>query len=175
MSSAGLQPLPYFETGVAGKFLTFVVPAGNGCNLKCPFCLVRQRGENFDVYLRPEDLARFIREAAEVAPIFALTIQGYEPLLPKSQPYTQSILATGRFLGLPTSLVTNGVNLTDAINLLTTLAPSLLHVREYNDIGRSSVDAIIRVLGLDRRGAGSFSGRFCASESFPIRTQWSGG
>src|ERR1700730_9647545 len=126
MSAAGLQPKPDFESNIAGQFLTFVVPAPSGCNLKCPFCLVRQRREITDSYsyLQPGDLVRFIRETAERAPIFAVAIQGYEPLLPGSLPYTQAILATGRLLGLPTSLVTNGVRLADAIDLLTTLSPN---------------------------------------------------
>ena len=74
MATAGLLPQPEIEPGAAGSFLTFVVPAVNGCNLKCSFCLVRQRSEIADTDLRPEDFVRFIREAAERAPIFALAI-----------------------------------------------------------------------------------------------------
>src|SRR5258707_173950 len=107
MASAGLQPQPMPDS--AGQFLTFVVPAPDGCNLKCPFCLVRQRREITETCLQPEEFARFVREATERAPIFAVAVQGYEPLLPESLPYTQAILATGRFLGLPTAFVTNGV------------------------------------------------------------------
>jgi MoaA/NifB/PqqE/SkfB family radical SAM enzyme len=128
MGACALQPQQDYEPSAAGRFLTFVVPAENGCNLKCSFCLVRQRREITDTLLRPADLARFIREAAEGMPIFALAIQGYEPLLPESLPYTQSILATGRFLNLPTSLVTNGVKLADAVDLLTTLSPTKIAV-----------------------------------------------
>jgi hypothetical protein len=57
-----------------------------------PFCLVRQRREITNAYLQPYDFVRFIREAMERAPIFALAIQGYEPLLPESLPYTRAIL-----------------------------------------------------------------------------------
>jgi MoaA/NifB/PqqE/SkfB family radical SAM enzyme len=128
MGTAGLQPQPDSASDAIGQFLTFVVPAPDGCNLKCHFCVVRQRREITDTHLRPDDLARFIREAAERTPIFALAIQGYEPLLPQSLPYTQAILATGRFLGLPTSLVTNGTKLVDAIDLLTTLAPNKIAI-----------------------------------------------
>src|SRR5215468_2745907 len=133
MASAGLQPQPEIDINVltqfiTGQFLTFVVPALNGCNLKCPFCLVRQRREITDTNLQPDDLARFIREAAERAPIFAVAVQGYEPLLPESLPYTQAILATGRFLGLPTTFVTNGVELSDAVNLLRTLSPNKIAI-----------------------------------------------
>jgi MoaA/NifB/PqqE/SkfB family radical SAM enzyme len=105
-----------------------VVPALNGCNLKCPACLVQQRQEITETRLGPEGLARFIREAAQRAPIFALAIQGYEPLLPESLPYTQAILATGRFLNVPATLVTNGTGLSDAVDLLKTLTPTKIAV-----------------------------------------------
>jgi MoaA/NifB/PqqE/SkfB family radical SAM enzyme len=131
MASGALQPKIKNEPSTAaGQFLTFVVPAPGGCNLKCSFCLVRQRQEITDTLLRAEDYARFIREAAEQGrtPIFAIAIQGYEPLLPEALPYTQAILATGRFLGRPTTLVTNGVNLADSLDLLTTLSPNKIAI-----------------------------------------------
>src|SRR5258708_5924369 len=128
MTTVGLLPQPVLEPDAEGQFLTFVVPAQNGCNLRCSFCLVRQRREITDTRLRPGDFARFIREAWQRAPIFALAIQGYEPLLPDSLPYTQSILATGQFLGLPTSLVTNGLKLVDAVDLLKTLSPNKIAI-----------------------------------------------
>src|SRR6516225_10103900 len=133
MSSAGLQPQPENEPDAAGQFLTFVVPAPNGCNLKCAFCLIRQRREITDTHLQPCDFARFIREAAERAPIFALAIQGYEPLLPESLPYTQAILEAGQSLGVPTTLVTNGVFLREAVDLLTTLAPAKIAISLDSD------------------------------------------
>jgi MoaA/NifB/PqqE/SkfB family radical SAM enzyme len=100
MGATGLLPHPDYEPDVNGKFLTFVVPAPTGCNLKCSFCLVRQRREIIETNLKPEDFTRFIREVADREPIFALAIQGYEPLLPESLPYTQAILAVGRFFGV---------------------------------------------------------------------------
>jgi MoaA/NifB/PqqE/SkfB family radical SAM enzyme len=128
VGNAGLQPNPDHKEGAVGQFLTFVVPALNGCNLKCSFCLVRQRREITETCLEPEDYARFICEAAQRAPVFALAIQGYEPLLPESLPYTQAILAAGRFQNLPTTLVTNGVRLFHAINLMNTLAPTKIAI-----------------------------------------------
>jgi MoaA/NifB/PqqE/SkfB family radical SAM enzyme len=128
MASAGLHPQPDVGPGARGKFLTFVVPATGSCNLSCAFCLVRQRGELTGKHLRPEDFARFIRKAAERPPIFAVSIQGHEPLLPASLPYTQAVLATGRLLGLPTAMVTNGVLLADALDLLAVLAPSKIAI-----------------------------------------------
>jgi MoaA/NifB/PqqE/SkfB family radical SAM enzyme len=128
MASAGLQPQPDFDADSAGQFLTFVVPSLNGCGLECPFCLIRQRREITETSLGPNDLVRFIREAAQRAPIFAVAIQGYEPLQPGSLPYTQAILGTGRFLNLPTTLVTNGVELVDAVDLLKTLSPAKIAI-----------------------------------------------
>jgi hypothetical protein len=104
------------------------VPAADGYNLGCSFCLIQQRGEVTSKYLRPEDFARFIQEAAERSPIFAVSIQGHEPLVPASLPYAQAVLATGRFLGLPTAMVTNGVLLADTLDLLAALAPSKIAI-----------------------------------------------
>jgi MoaA/NifB/PqqE/SkfB family radical SAM enzyme len=128
VSAGGLRPHPDDQSEPNSHFLTFVLPAPDGCNLKCPFCIVRQRREITETRLRPDDLVRFIREAYERAPIYALAIQGYEPLLTTSLPYTQAILATGRLLRIPTSLVTNGVLLSDALDLLTVLAPSKISI-----------------------------------------------
>jgi MoaA/NifB/PqqE/SkfB family radical SAM enzyme len=128
MASAGLQPQPDCGSESAGLFLTFIVPASRGCNLKCSFCLVRQRREIAETCLQPDDFARFVRETADRAPIFAIAIQGYEPLLPESMPYTQAILASGRFRRLPTTLVTNGVKLADTVDQLKTLSPNKIAI-----------------------------------------------
>jgi MoaA/NifB/PqqE/SkfB family radical SAM enzyme len=128
VAAAGLRPRPDDEPEPNSQFLTFVVPAPEGCNLKCSFCLIRQRREISETHLGPRDLVRFIREASERAPVYALAIQGYEPLLPASLPYTQAILATGKLLGIPTSLVTNGVLLSDAVGLMEVLAPSKIAI-----------------------------------------------
>jgi MoaA/NifB/PqqE/SkfB family radical SAM enzyme len=127
MAASGLHPEPDCEHG-AGQFLTFVVATPGGCNLSCSYCIVRQRREIAETCLTPNDLVRFVREAVEQRPTFALAIQGYEPLLAESLPFTQAILGTGRFLRIPTSLVTNGTKLAGAVDLLTTLAPSKIAV-----------------------------------------------
>jgi MoaA/NifB/PqqE/SkfB family radical SAM enzyme len=128
LGSAGLIPHDFVGCHFGSWFLTFVVPAPGGCNLDCSFCLVRQRREMSANYLSPDDLMLFIREAAEQAPIFAIAIQGHEPLLPESLPYTTAVLSTGRLMGIPTSLVTNGVLLNDAVDLLSTLMPTKMAV-----------------------------------------------
>jgi MoaA/NifB/PqqE/SkfB family radical SAM enzyme len=128
MASVGLLPDSVDEEECNGHFLTFVVAAPGGCNLNCSFCLIRQRGEIKEHSLRPNDLVRFIEEVAERGPIYALAIQGYEPLLPGSLPYTKAVLTTGQRLGLPTTLVTNGVLLGDAIDSLKALAPTKIAI-----------------------------------------------
>jgi MoaA/NifB/PqqE/SkfB family radical SAM enzyme len=118
-----------------GRFLTFIVPAPQGCNLKCSFCFIRQRQEGAEfrgrkdgAVLRPGDLARFIDEVCEQGPVVALAVQGHEPLLAESEPYTQTVLAKGKALGLPTALVTNGVRLAEALTWLKKLAPNKMAI-----------------------------------------------
>jgi uncharacterized Fe-S cluster-containing radical SAM superfamily protein len=128
MTAIGLLPDSVGERQCSGHFLTFVVAAPGGCNLSCAFCLVRQRRESGKRSLRPIDLVQFIEEVAERSPIYALAIQGHEPLLPESLPYTEAILTTGQRLNIPTTLVTNGVLLGGAIGLLRTLAPTKIAI-----------------------------------------------
>ena len=121
--------LPSFVDNDGGCIITFVVPAPNGCNLACPFCYVRQRQEDqASPNLVPEDYSRFIKEAAGHYSIAAVCIQGYEPLLDASFDYTRAILATGRWLGLTTSLISNGTNLAKRVDALAVLQPARLSV-----------------------------------------------
>jgi sulfatase maturation enzyme AslB (radical SAM superfamily) len=128
MSVVGLLPDDVCEKECNGIFLTFVVAAPGGCNLRCAFCSVRQRREIGKHSLRPNDFVRFIEEVDQRSPIYALAIQGYEPLLPESLPYTEPILTTGQRLGLPTTLVTNGFFLGGAVGLLKALAPTKISI-----------------------------------------------
>jgi MoaA/NifB/PqqE/SkfB family radical SAM enzyme len=100
------------------QYLTFIVPASRGCNLRCPFCIVRHRKEAEETLLRPEDFVRFIAEALIDKDTYALSLQGYEPLLPESMHYSEAILQTGADFGVSTILVTNGVYLGDAFERL---------------------------------------------------------
>ncbi|MEJ2228370.1 MAG: radical SAM protein [Alphaproteobacteria bacterium] len=159
MASVGIMPdqryLPCVQP--QGKFFTFILPAPNGCNLACAFCLIRQRQEINASTLKPADYARFIRETASLNPIYAISIQGYEPLLPATLPYTQAVLATGRLLNLPTDLVTNGLGLRNTIPLLKATRPDRLvvsldasaemaahhdHLRGKNGAWEATVDGI---------------------------------
>ena len=112
-----------------GSILTFIVPSSNGCDLACPFCFVGQRGEDeAAMELDAEDYALFIRRVIEQQDTAAICIQGYEPLLPESFPYTRAILSTGQWLNIPTSLVTNGTHLAQWVDELAVLAPGRISV-----------------------------------------------
>lgn len=93
--------------------LTFIVPAPEGCDLDCPFCFIRRRAEQAtEGILGAADYSRFVSEAsAVVRSIDAVCIQGYEPLLPISFPFTREILIAAKRYGIPTGLVTNGTHL----------------------------------------------------------------
>lgn len=109
--------------------LTFIVPAPNGCNLKCPFCYIDRRNEAARALdLSPDDYVAFIEQAAAQETVGAICIQGYEPLLPESFTYTRAILEAGGRLGVPTSLVTNGTYLERWIDELAELQPAKIAV-----------------------------------------------
>jgi molybdenum cofactor biosynthesis enzyme MoaA len=127
MANLGHHPEDDQNTNL-GWLLTFIVPAFGGCNFRCGFCLIRQRREINDKLLYPDAHVIFIREIYERAKISALAIQGHEPLLPASIPCTFSIITTGHQLRLPTSLITNGFMLTEAIPQLKETPPRKLCV-----------------------------------------------
>lgn len=128
MPAAAIMPKERHPPQEQGNFLTFVLPAPNGCNLACAFCLIRQRQEISASTLKPDDYARFIRETTSLTPVLSISIQGYEPLLPATLPYTQAVLATGLMRNLPTGLVTNGLGLRRAIPLLKATCPDRIAV-----------------------------------------------
>lgn len=99
---------------------TFVVPARNGCNLNCPFCAVRARRETVieDVSLGTDDYVRFLDALAAEVCLGAVTLQGYEPLLPESWQCSVALLSAGNQLGVPTALITNGTFLAERVAAL---------------------------------------------------------
>lgn len=102
---------------------TFVVPAPNGCNLNCAFCVVRARREAKagDAHLAVEDYLQFLEVLHAEFPLGLVSLQGYEPLLPESWGYSKAILKKGNELGLRTALITNGTHLVDHIDDLVVL------------------------------------------------------
>ena len=122
--------LPY-DTAMAersGYFITFIVPAQAGCNLKCGFCFIRQRTANAVNALETRHYCDFISAVYNTEHIYAISIQGFEPLLPAAQAYTNAILATGTSLQLPVNLVTNGTYLRESIDWLATSSPATIAV-----------------------------------------------
>jgi len=112
----------------SSNFLTFIIPAADGCNLSCSYCIIAQRQEITRKTLNPKDYVAFIEGAAAHTHISAIAIQGYEPLLPSSLPYSAAILSAGQDLGIPCTLVTNGVHLMSALEPLTKFNPNRIGV-----------------------------------------------
>ncbi len=106
-----------------GVALTVIVPAIE-CNLSCSFCAIRQRREIGTTVLSPADYVYFLEDIVQSQPAAMISIQGYEPLLPESWPYTSAILSKARDLGISRSLVTNGVTLAERASDLAALAPT---------------------------------------------------
>ena len=123
---AALPSYAWIDNGV---IITLVEPAIFGCDLDCSFCFIVQRDEaQVAVRLLPRDYANFIRGVSRSCKTASVCIQGYEPLLPDSFPYTRAILSTGQWLNIPTSLVTNGTHLTQWIDELAVLVPGRISV-----------------------------------------------
>lgn len=125
-----LAALPeHLSPSLASSILTFIVPAPNGCNLRCPYCYIDRRNEAArSLDLLPKDYVAFIEQTARREEIGAICLQGYEPLLPESFDYTRAILAVGQRLGIPTSLVTNGTYLDRWVDELAELRPHKITV-----------------------------------------------
>jgi pyruvate-formate lyase-activating enzyme len=117
MANVGLPPKDWSSTE-SGEFLTYILPASGGCNLKCSFCLIAQRQETTGNSLPASGFADYTRGVARKYHVVGLAIQGHEPLLPSSLEYAEAILSTAAELGIPASLVTNGTHLPAALPLL---------------------------------------------------------
>jgi MoaA/NifB/PqqE/SkfB family radical SAM enzyme len=113
-----------------GDVVTVVVPAPNGCDLKCPFCIIGQRGEreSWPISLRPGDYTALIGEWVRTRQVACIAIQGDEPLLPEAIEYTFAILETAKVHGIPSSIVTNGTNLKQQVAQLRALSLDFLCV-----------------------------------------------
>ena len=92
---------------------TFVLPAPQGCNLGCPYCVIAQRQEAVDSKLSHLDYLEFLLDILVNFKIGKMSIQGFEPLLPETWPLTKMMLKTACQLGCETSVITNGTYLVD--------------------------------------------------------------
>ncbi len=114
--------LPKFKELKDGDIAaTFIVPAPEGCNLNCPFCAIRLRREADVQSLALRDYVEFVGEMCRSHQIALVSIQGYEPLLPESWGYSETILSSGREFGIDTALVTNGTHLEEKVSDLVRL------------------------------------------------------
>ncbi|MEM9628943.1 MAG: radical SAM protein [Pseudomonadota bacterium] len=144
-----------------GTIITAIVPASNGCNLKCAFCYIDQREEHrLSRELDVGQFVHFVREAHLAEKIAALCIQGHEPLLPDSFAYTAALLKLGREHQFPVSFVTNGTYLADRVDELAELGPARIavsldsHLAERHDRQRGVVGAFeMTVDGLRKAAA----------------------
>jgi pyruvate-formate lyase-activating enzyme len=50
---------------MSSLILTMVLPAPNGCNLRCPFCAIAQRGEAREQELASADYLHFLSGIAQ--------------------------------------------------------------------------------------------------------------
>ncbi len=112
--------IKYADVGLA---LTFVVPA-KSCNLNCKFCVIRQRREANENILNIRDYLDFISDIIDKEQLAVIAIQGYEPLLPESWPYTKAILQLARSYALPRSFVTNGYLIEENLQEIFEVDPS---------------------------------------------------
>jgi MoaA/NifB/PqqE/SkfB family radical SAM enzyme len=96
------------------------LPTNSGCNLNCSYCYITQRDEPTENHkkLLPKNYVEFILGIAEKRNIGCISLQGEEPLLPESMPYTTAILSIADQLNIPTAIVTNGTNLKEYAELL---------------------------------------------------------
>jgi len=107
-----------------GMVLTFILPPRH-CNLHCPVCVIRQRKEVEDkdgAELEIGDYISFIESVRKKVTVSHIAIQGYEPLLPESWPYTKSILEYANRIGIESSLATNGTFLDQYLSDLSTFS-----------------------------------------------------
>lgn len=163
---AGMAILPDLEP-TAETMLTFIVPAPNGCNLKCPFCFIEQRNEPATHQgLTPTDYVRFIEEIAAKKFVDAVCIQGFEPLLPESFEHTAAILEAAEKHGITSSLITNGTHLAERLADLEKLGVYRIFVSvdsdkpEIHDRMRGVPGAFERTLnGLRQAARSSLNGR----------------
>ena len=94
-------------------YATFVLPAPNGCNLDCPFCVIAHRREAKNSKLTHEDYLYFLTDILVYLKIDRFAIQGYEPLLPETWPLTKALLRIAGAFFCETTFVTNGTYLVD--------------------------------------------------------------
>jgi MoaA/NifB/PqqE/SkfB family radical SAM enzyme len=126
--------------------LTAIVPARNGCNLKCAGCIIDQRKEAETHTLRDEDYIRFFEETFSLPEVTAFGIQGHEALLPESFDLSERLLGMSIERGLLSSVITNGVFLKE-------YAERLMKVTHNIYVSLDSHDEMLHDLSRGKSGA----------------------
>lgn len=126
--------------------LTAIVPARNGCNLKCAGCIIDQRKEAEAHTLSDEDYVRFFEETFSLPEVIAFGIQGHEALLPESFDLSERLLRMSVERGLLSSVITNGVFLEE-------YAERLMKVTHNVYVSLDSHDEMLHDLSRGKSGA----------------------
>lgn len=126
--------------------LTAIVPARNGCNLKCAGCIIDQRKEVEAHTLSDEDYVRFFEETFSLPEVTAFGIQGHEALLPESFGLSERLLRLSVERGLLSSVITNGVFLKE-------YAERLMEVTHNIYVSLDSHDEMLHDLSRGKSGA----------------------
>lgn len=94
-----------------GMIVTVVLPGG--CQLDCPFCIVKHRRERNSgaEALSPKFFSGLLRQHAAGAGLAGGAIVGDEPLQESVWSYVLEFLRTCESLGRPSAMITNGVEL----------------------------------------------------------------
>lgn len=145
-----------------GTVITFIVPLVEDCNLRCPFCYIKQRDEITNKsFLEIEYYRQFVIDSFLQINVSNICIQGHECLLPSSIGYTLALLDIGNTFDLPVSIITNGTYLSDSAIELAKRRPARIavsldsHVAEQHDRQRGVPGTFEKVVeGL--RQAGTF-------------------
>jgi MoaA/NifB/PqqE/SkfB family radical SAM enzyme len=106
-------------------YASVVLPAPNGCNLTCKGCAIAQRNEARESVLSPEDYVWFLSETLINLKVARFAIQGYEPLLPEVWPLTRRLLRIAAAALCKSSIITNGIYLSEYARDLAPLVDSL--------------------------------------------------
>lgn len=110
-----------------GIVLTAVLPGG--CQLACPYCIVAMRGERrSESPVTPMCLAALSEALGRRGALAAAAVVGDEPLQAHAWPYAEALLGTVARQGLPTGIITNGLELAGFLPRLRTLAPTRILV-----------------------------------------------
>jgi MoaA/NifB/PqqE/SkfB family radical SAM enzyme len=127
-------------------FLTAVVPAIHGCNLKCAGCIIDQRKEATEIVLSHEGYISFFKRCLPLPEVQGFSIQGHEALLPSAWPLTRELLRRSTEIGIVTSCVTNGV-------YLDRYAHEIVHITDGLTVSVDSHDSVHHDLTRGKIGA----------------------